>query len=125
MQSLIGKYDPQKIVLGIPLYGYEWRTRNADYKSRTYGSGTTASYDRVKKLIEDKGLIPAWDSTASSPWLAYKDNGKIWQIYFEDMKSLAIKFELARQLKLSGIAFWAMGYEGNNKEIWDYLREIL
>lgn len=120
------KVGPSKLVLGIPLYGYEWLTVNSSPRSENiWNTGQTASYKRVKEIIEEKNLEVSWDATASSPWINFEDeDGDNHQIYFEDMESLGLKIQLAQQLKLPGIAFWALGYEGNNKEIWKYIKKL-
>jgi len=125
MQAYIGKIEMDKLTLGIPLYGYEWQTIDDRWRSSVVPrSGQTASYKRVKELIEDKELAVNWDATASSPWLCYKEEGELHQIYFENLKSLKLKIQLAQQLHLGGVSFWALGYEGNNKEIWDYIKKL-
>lgn len=125
LQAYIGKIEMNKLTLGIPLYGYEWQTVDDQPRSSTVPrTGQTASYRRVKELIADKDLTVNWDATASSPWLWYETDGELHQIYFENMESLKLKIQLAEQLHLGGIAFWALGYEGNNKEIWDYVKKL-
>jgi len=127
LQASFGKIDRQKLILGIPLYGYEWPTVNAQPRSFVqWGiSGVTASYERVKKLIEEHKLPVNWDDLAYSPWLNYNDEGVNKQIYFENIKSITAKVDLARQLDLGGVAFWALGYEGNDPELWAEIRKKL
>ena len=126
MKAALTQIDKTKLILGIPLYGYEWRVVSEAPRSQTYwGSGEMASYARVKELIKEKNLTVNWDEVAYSPWLTYREGWQIKQIYFEDLKSLSGKIELAQQLDLQGIAFWALGYEGNHREIWDLLKKKL
>lgn len=126
MKAALSQIDKSRLVLGIPLYGYEWRVTSEAPRSPTYwGGGEMASYNRVKELIREKNLTVNWDEVAYSPWLTYKDGWQIKQIYFENLKSLNAKIELAQQLDLQGIAFWALGYEGNHQEIWDLLKKKL
>jgi len=126
LQASFGKISGSKLVLGIPLYGYEWETVDHQPRTSAYSrTGIVASFTRVKELIEKQNLKPQWDATASSPWLSYEDEGVKKQIYYEDMKSISLKVELAKQLKLAGIAFWALGYEGEYQDIWQYLKKTL
>jgi spore germination protein len=63
-------------------------------------------------------LVAEWDDEAMSPYLVYKEDGAIKQIYYENLASLSLKYQLVRQLNLSGVAFWAIGYEGEFQEVW-------
>jgi len=124
LKSTEGKIDKEKVILGIPLYGYKWRTYDDKHRSKTYpGLGEMISYSKMKKLLEQKDLAVNWDDNASSPWLVSIENGNIFQIYFENLESLKLKFQLSQEYNLPGIAFWALGYEGKSKEIWEYLKE--
>jgi spore germination protein YaaH len=117
--ALEKEIDPDKIVLAMPFYGYEWRTTSEDYKSPTYpGSGAIATYKRVRQLIEIEGLEELWDQEAMSPWIVYEVDNAIHQIYYENDRSLGLKFQLIDQVQLGGGAIWALGYEGEDAPIW-------
>lgn len=122
----LAKIEPQKLILGIPLYGYEWQTVSSQERSHTYPrSGLVATLKRVKELIREKKVLVNWDRLAATPWLTYEDNEVVKQIYFENLQSLGLKVDLAKQLKLAGVAFWALGYEGEDEEVWRYLESRL
>lgn len=118
----IGK--PQKLILGIPLYGYQWRTYGSQPKSYTLpGLAQTVSYKQAKELIKEKELTINWDATASSPWLQYQDGWIFQQLYFENLDSLKLKFDLALKQKLKGVGFWALGYEEDELDFWQLLKK--
>lgn len=135
--------DRKKIVLAYPFYGYEWKTETQEYGSKIIrGWYATASYKRVKRLIERSGfritdlrrtgetdgfleeneMVLGWDKLAMSPWLVYKKDGEIRQIYYEDEESLRIKMDLAKDLGVGGVNFWALGYEGGTDELWKVIK---
>lgn len=112
----------QKFVLGVPYYGYEWSTFSSEHLSPTYKkSGSTATYKRIQELLTQKESHTYWDQYALSPWLTYKDRGSIQQVYYENVKSLGLKYDLVRQSGLSGIAIWALGYDAGYPELWDLI----
>ena len=116
--------EREKLVLAVPYYGYEWPTLNENFGSPVYeGGGALATYKRTVALIEDKNLKTNWDQTSMTPWLVYKDRGNIKQIYFENERSLSLKYSLVKQADLGGIAIWALGYDGERKELWDLLEK--
>lgn len=124
LKAAKGKIDREKLILGIPLYGYKWRTYDDKHRSATYpGIGEMTSYSRMKKLTEEKDLVINWDELAQSPWTVYQESWGFTQIYFENMMSLKSKFDLVKNSNLRGIAFWALGYEGKEKDIWGYLKK--
>lgn len=123
---LNSRVEVSKIVLGIPLYGYEWETHDATYKSSAVPkSGALATIKRVQKLIlENKNILKHWDDKAKSPWFSYKDGGVVKEIYYEDTNSIKSKIEFAQENYLFGIAFWALGYEGQDSGILNLVRQI-
>ena len=121
INSLAGRVPLEKVILGIPLYGYEWQTLNKNNKSTAMaGSGALATYKRVQELLETrKDLSKHWDEVAMSPWLIYTQSGAIKQIYYEDDRSIKAKIDFVKDRNLGGVSLWALGYEGKYKDIWD------
>jgi spore germination protein len=127
IDSLKGRVTTGKIVLGIPLYGYEWQTKTTDKNSETYpDTGAAATYQRVRELLAHReDLEFHYDELAQSPWLTYEQNGAIKQIYYEDEKSILRKLEFADSEELDGVALWALGYEGDYIEPWKVIKEYV
>ncbi len=126
LKEFLKVVPPEKVILGIPFYGYEWETTTADPGSAVFpGTGSTASYSRVHKLLEqpDKlGIQQGWDEKALSPYLTFIQDGRAHVIYYENSRSLGYKLDLVTQLHLGGVAIWALGYEENSREPWDVIR---
>lgn len=126
LKLFIEQAPPEKILLGIPFYGYEWQTVSDAPGAQTYPkSGAIATYKRVEKLIQDQGLKVQWDPDALSPYITYNDGGNIQTIFYENSRSLSYKLDLVNHTKLGGIAIWALGYEGNTKELWEVIGQKL
>jgi spore germination protein YaaH len=131
LKAFLETVPPEKIILGIPLYGYEWQTTSHERGATTYPkTGALATYKRVAEIIrsppENTLVYKRWDPQALSPYLTLEETiGKkkeIRTIYYEDARSLRYKLQLAQQAKLGGVAFWAIGYEGNNPDIWQIFK---
>jgi spore germination protein YaaH len=116
--ALAKKVDLQKLVLGIPLYGYEWPTQSTEFKAPTLDTGVLATHKRIAKLTQTEDIKPMWDPETLSPWLWYESQEGIKQIYYDNDRSIGLKLQLVDQLGLQGIGFWALGYEGENQAIW-------
>lgn len=123
----------EKIILGVPYYGYQWQTTTSEFFSNTYQkTGATATYKRIQELLtsstqEDNstilGLSTHWNDTTLTPWITYTDTeGNIQQIHYEDERSLSLKYDLVNQSNIAGIAIWALGYDGNWPQLWQLLQ---
>jgi spore germination protein len=126
LKSMIQQAPPEKILLGIPFYGYEWRTTSVEPGSPTYPrTGQLATYQRVENLIASQNIQEQWDPDALSPFLNYKIGERIQTIFYENSRSLSYKLDLVNHAQLGGIAIWALGYEGNTQELWDVIEQKL
>jgi spore germination protein YaaH len=120
----------EKILLGIPFYGYEWQTDSREPQANSYPkTGATASYKRVEELLErskteDLKLEEHWDETALSPYLVYEEDDEIYMIYYENKKSINYKIDYVKQLDLAGVAIWALGYEGEDRDLWEVIEKL-
>ncbi len=138
LKMFLDQAPREKILLGIPFYGYGWQTDSVNPKANAYkDTGFTVSYKKAKDLLNlSEGKIAsdsAWlgatqikksfDNDALSPYITYKQDGELYTIYYEDPQSIAYKLEYARQLNLAGIAIWALGYEDNNRELWQAIAD--
>ncbi|MBT7499665.1 MAG: hypothetical protein HN679_03135 [Candidatus Pacebacteria bacterium] len=119
----------EKILLGVPFYGYEWQTTSRDSQAHTFPkTGSTASYKRVKEILaksEELQVEESWNEQALSPYLSYVEDGEIFVVYYENSRSLSYKLDYVNQLDLGGISIWALGYEDNSRELWDTINRKL
>ncbi|PIR99988.1 hypothetical protein COT86_00970 [Candidatus Collierbacteria bacterium CG10_big_fil_rev_8_21_14_0_10_43_36] len=127
--SQITKVLPSdKILLGIPFYGYEWQTSSADYLANTYPkTGILASYQRIQGLFSNpkvSSLSAKWSSVSLSPYITYTKDDKIYQIQFENSQSLEQKIKFVKSANLGGIAIWALGYETPYDDLWQPIKDF-
>lgn len=115
---------PDKVLLGIPFYGYEWDTVDASKYSPTEAKGSMASLERIQKMLDDKTLELIWDRNTLTPYGIASNSGQISQIYFENETSIKLKIQFVKSAGLGGIAIWALGYEGNNAWIWPTIKDL-
>lgn len=116
-----------QIILGVPFYGYEWRTNTQEPTSPTLPrTGVLATYSRVHDLLTHNATISAqWDNTSLSPWIHYQRPDVDYHnlIHYDDAQSLGYKFDLVNQTNLAGIAIWALGYEVPYQEPWQVIQQ--
>lgn len=112
------KYIPkQKIILGIPSYGYSWETINSAPRSATLpGSGVTVSNERAEKLLTTCSSCSArLDEKAMEQYVVYQDvTGTFHQLFYPDSTATQKKVDTVLQDNIQGLAIWALGYEGKD-----------
>lgn len=100
----------QKIVLGVPFYGYEWGAdAKADSKlNRAYSSS------RMIRRVAEFGATPKWDPVAGEYVATYKTDDGERIAWWPDQRSVEAKLKLAYQYNLKGVAPWRLGFEPDN-----------
>lgn len=125
LQDFIAIVPSHKILLGVPFYGYEWQTTSREPQSHTFpDTGNTASIKRVNEILtrkEELDVQEHWNETALSPYISYVEDGEMFVIYYENSRSISYKLDYVNQLDLGGVAIWALGYEGDTRELWDVI----
>lgn len=110
--------DKNKLVVALPLYGYEWRTETTERGAVVIrGETQMASFRRANELRHNGEWQEDWDELSYSPRLVKAEGNKVYQVYFDDEKSLKEKVRQIGEFGYGGIGFWALGYEGDNKII--------
>lgn len=126
LKDLLSSVPNKKILLGVPFYGYQWQTVSREPQAHTYpDTGATVYLDFVADLIQNKEIYKleeGWSDEALSPFVTYEDDDEFYIIYYENSRSLGYKLELVNQLDLGGVAIWALGYEGQSRELWDAIK---
>ncbi len=108
------RIPPAKIVLGVPLYGYDW--------SQGYGRGVT--WQEAVRTARTHGVPINYDETAEAPWFTYTDaRGHQHEVWFENAASSSAKFAAARDAGIGGVYLWMYGEADGNT--WQRLRETL
>jgi spore germination protein len=103
-----------KIVLGIPLYGYDW----------SGGHGTGISWLQALRLSREYHAAPRYDTQAQAPWFTYTDSaGRKHTVWFENAASSRAKFDVAEGAGIGGVYLWMFGYEDTGT--WAALRQVL
>jgi len=129
LREFLEQAPAEKILLGVPFYGYQWQTISRDKSANTYPeTGQTASYQQVKNILSQKKVLQVeerWDDEFLVPYLSYQKDEQTFIIYYEDSRSLGYKIDYVNQLGLAGIAIWALGYEGDSNELWQVINDKL
>ncbi|MBC8346435.1 MAG: T9SS type A sorting domain-containing protein [Candidatus Marinimicrobia bacterium] len=114
--------NAEKILLGVPYYGYKWATINQNIGASTTSSGEAVIYVTAESEAQSYGKL--WHSESETPWYRYQSNG--WnQTWYDDSLSLSHKYDLAISKNLGGVGMWALGYDSGYNQLWDALKTKL
>jgi len=114
LQSYLEKVGPEKIILAVPYYGYDWPLKEDGTPSGE--PGRTLPYAEVAELSKGKNII--WDEIAQTPSIRYIDEETKTPrvVYYENIRSLGAKYDLINKKNLKGMGIWALGYDGLNSD---------
>jgi spore germination protein len=97
--------DSSKVILGVPLYGYDW---TLPYHSERFAKAI--SNQNAIELAMRHGSPIHYSEEYQSPYFYYVDDlGQNHVIWFEDSRSIAKKFSLVREYHLLGTGAWQIG----------------
>ncbi len=127
MSYAVTKVPSEKILMGIPYYGRDWRVNNTGNGwviSQTFGwtianktaAEAGATITRAYTLIDPIGV----------PTFTYIDeNNRKHSCYFDDRLSWGVKLDLVNEFDLAGIAGWSMTWvnDVSAPELYPLLKE--
>jgi len=110
------RYVPaSKVILGVPLYGYEWETlRSSPGAAVIPGSWQVATGRRMEEFIKTcTDCTRGFDPVSLEPYVIFPGEtpGHFQQVFYEDEEALRAKIALAEKYNIAGLAMWAVGYE--------------
>jgi len=105
-----------RLLLGVPYYGYDWPVSSDVPGASTTDRGVARVYSTVQEILVHYPAM--WSDTYLVPWISYRPSG--WrQCWYDDARSLALKYEHVLSTGIAGIGIWALGYDGTRNELWN------
>ena len=106
MRYAVSVVPRQKIMMGMPLYGYDWTLPYV--KGGKFAK--SVSPQKALELAIRYGASINYDKTSQAPWFRYTDEqGKEHEVWFEDARSMQAKFDLVKELGIRGFFYWVLG----------------
>lgn len=103
VEYAVTQIPPEKIMMGIPNYGYDWTLPF----ERGITRATSIGNEYAVQVAERNGVPIEFDEAAQSPFFEYWGaDGNLHIVWFEDVRSIEGKFNLTREFGLRGAAYW-------------------
>lgn len=95
---------PEKILMGVPLYGFDW--------TLPFKAGDTANsidYTDALQLASRYGSTIQYNALYQSPYFNYIDtSGSEHVVWYEDARSFEAKYNLVNEYGLRGVSYWEL-----------------
>lgn len=96
---------PSKIMMGMPLYGYDWTLPYEPGGEFAESIGNEEAVVRASKY----GSVIKYDEKSQSPHYEYIDEkGRNHVVWFEDARSVEAKYKLVSEKGLRGVSYWVL-----------------
>lgn len=112
----LSQMPPEKIILGVPLYGYDWNTTSGQPASVVTQPQAMARAERFSATVQH-------DVLQQAARFNYQDGGGTHEVWFENRATVDAKVELVTRHGLAGVATWRLGHE--DPQVWSAINARL
>jgi len=115
-QTTVNQYanavPPDKVILGLPFFGYDWPTTNGTLSAQPAGGPTVVTYEQEAA----SGHPMYWDPVTDTAWTSYQVGSQWHEAFFENPDSLYMAAQMAQDNGIAGVGIWALGMDGSNDQ---------
>jgi chitinase len=133
MRYLNAGVPPEKLLLGLPLYGLTWRgcnSRNDGEYQECYGpakgtweDGVLDYQDIAANYLTDGAFVRHFNQVAKVPFLFDASSGQF--ISYDDTESFRYKIAFQKERRLSGVMYWEITADRRGSLLELVARELL
>ncbi|MCM3587505.1 glycoside hydrolase family 18 protein [Mesobacillus maritimus] len=104
IEFAINNVPRKKIIIGVPLYGYNWSIPHQPGNIAT----AISNQDAMDRAISYQVAIQ-YSEEEESPFFRFRDEqDQLHEVWFEDVRSIAAKMKLVREYNLQAIGAWQL-----------------
>jgi len=117
---------PSQLIVGVPYYGHLWPTASGALNARTTGRGHDVLYSSARLIASERGTI--YDPVEQVERVAWRVRScptcalQWFQLYFDDARSLGVKWAEFQRQGLLGTGVWTTAFEGDSGVVTAALR---
>jgi hypothetical protein len=118
---------PSQLIVGVPYYGHLWPTVSGALNARTTGDGYDVLYSSARLIGAKRGTT--YDPVEEVQRVAWRGRTcatcrvRWFQLYYDDARSLGVKWTEFQRQGLLGTGVWTSAFEGESGELTDALRQ--
>ncbi len=113
----------EKLILGVPYYGMEWKTQSDAIPSNSTGYVSSRTIAYIKDNASGDYSNSVIDSNSLSKCYIFNDGTDWHQAWVDDADNLKYSYKMLNQQGIGGIGIWALGYDDGYTEMWDLIRD--
>ena len=127
VDAYLARTSADKVILGLPYYGYEWSTTTKFLHSLTRPSGPTYGSPNSRPIGSaiDVGTAHGrrWDAQQLVAWTRWRYQACstcpfTWrQLYYDDTQSLGLKYDMIIERDLAGVGLFKIGNDAGHPEL--------
>jgi spore germination protein YaaH len=115
VQYTIDHIPREKVVVGIPLFGYDWPEE---------GRAEVVTWQEAQSRAQAHSATIQRDERFAAPWFTYTDeSGQGHTVWFEDDQSVAAKLRVISRRGVPGVFFWRVG--GESPGVWSVVNSFM
>ena len=118
---------PSQLIVGVPYYGHLWPTVSGALNARTTGDGYDVLYSSARLIGAKRGTT--YDPVEEVQRVAWRGRScatcpiQWFQLYYDDPRSLGVKWTEFQRQGLLGTGVWTSAFEGASGELTEALRK--
>lgn len=109
VQNYLEKVSEDKLILAVPYYGYDWAENNKEVQTKIL------PFAQINEAAKNAQVY--WDDNSQTPFYKYSEESVQRVVHFDNVRSLAIKYDFINKKNLKGVGIWALGYDGLNSDL--------
>jgi len=118
LEYALKSVPPEKLSLGIPVYGYHWFAGDPKDGKPNPTMATVGGADVAQLIAQFKPQVQWDEMDRASYFYLYRDYTREW-VFYTDVQTFLARYDLVTSRGLQGFCSWVLGKE--DPEIWEIL----
>lgn len=102
LQYSVSEIPPEKILMGVPNYGYNWPLPFIPDSTQAASLGNQTAI----QIAAESGSEIQYNTSVEAPYFYYEENSIQHIVWFEDVRSIQAKYDLMDSFHLLGTGYW-------------------
>lgn len=109
-----------RLLLGLPYYGFQWETVDSNIPSSTTANGIARTYTLVKDNTSGNysAVNHNFDNDSYTDIYVYQQGGVWKQCYITEKDAFRKRLQHINNTDIAGIGIWALGYDDGYTDFW-------